>query len=62
MTAAEFRAELRRLGLAQLEIADRLGVTPDTVSRWATGKVPVPRYAEYVLELLVALEAYRRPV
>lgn len=53
MTAAEFRAALKRLGLTQLALAglERLGVHKATVNAWATGKVPVPRYASAYLEL-----------
>ena len=59
MTAAEFRAALRGLGLSQRAFAARLGVDHNTVSRWVLGKVPVPHYAEYVLELLVLTDTAR---
>jgi len=52
MTPTEFRAALKSLSLSQRSLAERLGVEPATVNRWATGKVPVPQYAAYVLELL----------
>lgn len=52
MTAPEFRATLKALGLSQRSFALRIGVEISTVNRWATGKATVPRYAEYVLELL----------
>jgi len=52
MTPTEFRAALKSLSLSQRSLAERLGVEPATVNRWATGKVPVPQYAVYVLELL----------
>jgi transcriptional regulator with XRE-family HTH domain len=59
MTAHEFRDSLGILGLTQREFCERLGVDENTVGRWARGKVPVPRYVEYVLELLRQLEAHR---
>jgi len=52
MTAPELRAALKSLSLSQRSLAERLGVEPATVNRWATGKVPVPQYAVYVLGLL----------
>jgi len=52
MTAPELRAALKSLNLSQRSLAERLGVEPATVNRWATGKVPVPQYAVYVLGLL----------
>lgn len=58
MTAAEFRATLKRLGLRQRKLAGLLGVDVNTVNRWATGKVaPVPQYAELVLSLIEQLAA-----
>lgn len=34
-------AELRRFGISQEELAERIGRTPETVSRWMTGKNPL---------------------
>jgi transcriptional regulator with XRE-family HTH domain len=59
MTSADFRAALKSLGLSQLELAERLGVDPSTVNRWAVGRVAVPQYAGYVIELLSRAEAER---
>lgn len=52
MTTNEFRAAMKALGLSQRDLAFRLGVALSTVSAWATGKVPVPKYASAYLELL----------
>lgn len=52
MTAPEFRAALKSMHISQRSLAERLGVDPNTVNRWATGKAPVPQYARYVLDLL----------
>ena len=60
MTGPEFRRALKALGMRQGAFAERLGVGPITVSRWATGVYPVPRYAEYILMLERLLAAYRR--
>jgi transcriptional regulator with XRE-family HTH domain len=59
MTPEDFRAALKSLGLSQLELAERLGVDPSTVNRWATGRAALPRYVVYVLELLSRQEAER---
>ncbi|AAQ54977.1 transcriptional regulator [Burkholderia phage Bcep22] len=55
MTSNELRATLAELGWTQKRLAERLGVDPDTVSRWTndrtggTGKGGVPAYvAEYL--------------
>ena len=51
MTPDEFRAALKALGLRQKWLAERLGVATTTVNRWATGELPVPRYAVAYLGL-----------
>ena len=49
MTSNELRAELAALRWTQKRLADRLGVDPDTVSRWTNGRTDVPAYvAEYL--------------
>lgn len=52
MTNLEFRATLKALGLRQIWLAQRLGVAPQTVNRWAKGLLPVPPYIPFVLHLL----------
>ena len=52
MTADEFRAALKALGITQKWLAGRLGVAPQTVNRWVSGELAVPRYAAFALELL----------
>jgi DNA-binding transcriptional regulator YiaG len=52
MTAATFRATLKKLGLTQAEFARRLRVSTTAVQYWANGQRPVPGYAEAYLELL----------
>ena len=56
MTAAEFRAALKALGLSQRSFAERLGVTATATNNWAMGHRPVPRWASYALELLAQLQ------
>lgn len=52
MTKDEFRQSLRNLGLSQFEFRQRTGMSANAVSRWATGRVRIPRWVEYVLQLL----------
>jgi transcriptional regulator with XRE-family HTH domain len=59
VTSDDFRAALKSLGVSQLELAERLGVDPSTVNRWATGKVALPQHVRYVIELLSRAEAER---
>ena len=40
------RATLKQLGLTQAEFAAALGVSKDSVTRWARGKWPLPAYAQ----------------
>lgn len=49
MTQKEFLDALRHLGISQRRLAIDLGVDPNTVNRWATGKHPVAPYAAHLL-------------
>ncbi len=57
MTADEFRGKLKALGISQKWLADRLGVSAQTVNRWARGTIAVPKHGQFVLELLEVLYA-----
>ena len=59
MTAEQFKAALTRLGWSQTDFADRAGLTPTTVSRWATGITTPPPWAGAWLETLLDLAALR---
>ena len=50
MTAVEFRAAMRNLGITQRALAERLGLAISTVNRWAMGQAEVPQYAVAYLE------------
>lgn len=52
MLAAPLKDTLARLGLKQAEIAQLLGVSPRTVSLWATGEQAVPGPVQGYLRLL----------
>lgn len=42
MKPSDFRAELDALGWSQAAFAERIGVHPNSVSKWATGKADIP--------------------
>lgn len=46
---------MKALGLRQRWLAERLGVHVSTISHWAKGHAPVPRYAESYLKALSLL-------
>lgn len=50
MTSKQFRVALKCLGITQRELATRICVTPNTIWRWASGAVEVPRLVEIALE------------
>jgi len=51
MAPSDIKRHRRRLGLSQVELAQRLGVHPLTVSRWERGAVPMPKAAGELLKL-----------
>ncbi len=42
---------LKSLGLNQRKLCELLGTHPNTVSKWCTGRLPIPKYALAYLEL-----------
>lgn len=51
----DLEAPLLALGWGQADLARKLGVTKNQVSKWATGKAEVPKYARAYLDLALAL-------
>lgn len=49
----DLAAPLMALSWTQAELARRLGVHVNTVSGWATGRTPMPLYAQAYLKLAV---------
>lgn len=52
MSELRLKTALQRLGMKQVELARLLGVSPRTVSLWATGRAPVPGTVEAYLRVL----------
>ncbi len=52
MSGEELGFVLKDLGWQQKELADRLGVTPDTVSSWRRGRTRVPQYVVEYLRVM----------
>lgn len=55
MHPSELRARRRRLGLSQSELAKRLSVPANTVSRWETGKLAI-RHPEMLRLAMESIE------
>lgn len=54
MTAAEFRAARKRLGITQVKFAEALGIAQAQVSRIETGQREPSRTVEKLVAVLVA--------
>jgi putative zinc finger/helix-turn-helix YgiT family protein len=57
LTPAEVRFLRKWLGFSRTDLADHMGVAPETVSRWETGKAAVGGPAERALRLMVAVKS-----
>jgi transcriptional regulator with XRE-family HTH domain len=55
MSMASLRECLDRLGWSTIDLAERAAVSPVTVRRWLSGKVPVPANIVRTLEQMAAL-------
>ena len=56
LTPAEIRFLRKLLGWSGTDFAERVGVAPETVSRWETGAAPMGPTADRLLRLMVAFE------
>jgi DNA-binding transcriptional regulator YiaG len=52
MSSAQFRGELRRVGLSKRRLAVVLNVSRSSVYRWATGEVEIPGPVAVLMRLL----------
>ena len=57
LSPAEIKYLRKSLGWSGVDFAQRVGSTPETVSRWEHGKMPMGLAAERLLRLMVATEA-----
>lgn len=53
MTGADLDSTLNGLGWRGIDLANRLKVSPVTVSGWRRGHAPVPGYVEEYLRVVV---------
>lgn len=53
MHAHELICALSKLGWSQKRLAQRVACDHATVSRWATGKQPVPAYVAEILRVML---------
>lgn len=60
MTGKQVRTVRRRLGLTQVQLAERVGIHPLTVSRWECDRVRVTAPMERLLRLLLTTQGGRR--
>ncbi len=59
LTPAQMRKGIERLGLQQRELAERLGVAAETISRWVNGALIQSRAMDNLLRLYFALPEVR---
>jgi transcriptional regulator with XRE-family HTH domain len=55
MTPSVLRALRNSMGLMQRELAERLGVTENTVTRWENGRRKIPPVADRLVRVLAAM-------
>ena len=54
MTKKQFKKLRKSIHLSQTKLAQEMGVTLRTVSRWERGNFPIPRIAELALKTVVS--------
>jgi len=59
MTGFEFQRLRERLGVSQAELAERMGTTRASVSRWEGGERPISELVARFLRLLVQTQGKR---
>jgi transcriptional regulator with XRE-family HTH domain len=65
MTGDEFKTALESLGWKQVDFCRKVGITPTTASRWASGEdIPawVPAYLGMALDLAQLCGRHLRPL
>jgi putative zinc finger/helix-turn-helix YgiT family protein len=59
LTPTQIRKGIEMLGLKQQELAERLGVAPETISRWVNGALIQSRAMDNLLRLFFAIPKVR---
>lgn len=59
LSPTQIRNGIEKLGLQQQELAERLGVAPETISRWVNGALIQSRAMDNLLRLFFALPEVR---
>jgi transcriptional regulator with XRE-family HTH domain len=59
LTGREFRKLRLRLGLTQETLGKRMGVRANTVYRWESGRLPVPRMAALAIKAILLEEGIK---
>ncbi len=54
MTKRQFKILRQSIGFSQTKLAQEMGVTLRTISRWERGGFPIPRIAELALPTVIA--------
>ncbi len=54
MEKNELKKRRERLGLTQTSFAEMIGISANTISRYETGTMTIPKYMDLVLEALEA--------
>ena len=64
MEKQELKKRRERLGLTQAQFAEILGVASNTVSRYETGLLEIPKYFELIFEALEVrqIEKLKQPI
>ncbi len=64
MDKNELKKRRERLGLTQSELANELGYASNTVSRYETGTLEIPKYMDLVIDALEKkqIENLKQPI
>ena len=64
MNNDELKKRRERLGLTQAALAEKIGVVPNTISRYETGSLEIPVHMDLVLEALEKrqIENLKQPI
>lgn len=55
MTPQQLKSSLTILGWSQAELSRRIDYSPNTISRWMTGEIPIPAWMTAYIEAICAI-------